>query len=78
MLPDFIIDEILKREKQEKERRWEPVPLYLPIDDVPYPPRRDSAEEETSEKRIDLWDRDEKSDIIVIQTSYKPCKSYQN
>lgn len=36
MLDDFVIGEILRKER-EKKKQWEPIPLHLPIDEPQLP-----------------------------------------
>ncbi|MEK6969047.1 MAG: hypothetical protein AABW48_01330 [Nanoarchaeota archaeon] len=36
MLDDFVIKEILRKER-EKKKQWEPIPLQLPIDEPQLP-----------------------------------------
>ncbi len=33
MLDDFVIGEILRREREKERKQREPVPLYLPVDE---------------------------------------------
>ncbi len=72
MLDDYIIEEILRRERKKKQ--WEPVPLELPLDNPqPRIPDREQENQEGSIE-IDLWEPE--ADGYVINTSSIDAGSY--
>ncbi|MBI5537349.1 MAG: hypothetical protein HY898_31795 [Deltaproteobacteria bacterium] len=54
MLPPFIIDQIRRREEQEKRRSEQPV-LELPVD-LPVAPRSEDAEEDERDRGVLIVD----------------------
>ena len=73
MLDDYIIEEILRRERKKKQ--WEPIPLELPLDNPQ--PRIPEKEQENQEGpiEIDIWGPE--NDGYVINTrSYKVLRYY--
>ncbi|HLD79896.1 MAG TPA: hypothetical protein VJA18_05020 [Candidatus Nanoarchaeia archaeon] len=57
MLPGFIIEEILKREREKERKRGQPIPLELPVEN-PMSRIPDHQPEKTKEPaEIDILDR---------------------
>ena len=46
----MILYQNLERLRDHQSSRWEPIPLWLPVD-MPYWPVRDSANDESEEKQ---------------------------
>lgn len=72
MLDDYIIEEILRRERKKKQ--WEPIPLELPLDNPqPRIPEREQENQDGSIE-IDIWGPE--ADDYVINTSSINTGSY--
>lgn len=80
MLDDYIIEEILRRERKKKQ--WEPVPLELPLDNPQ--PRIPEREQENQEGpiEIDIWGPETDDYVINMGSinagSYNSSRYYSN
>ena len=73
MLDDYIIEEILRRER--KKQQWEPIPLELPLDNPQS--RIPEKEQENSDGpiEIDIWGP-ENDDYVINTRPYKVSRYY--